>query len=266
MCYEKLLSKYDKNKCILHMHGGEMVGTTELERVYQRFIALNNYMKNNFCKNGIISKDRVDVLYNGIDLKQFFTELSMEEKKAIKEKYGLKDDDIILLFCGRLIPEKGVRELILALKQLDNIEKIKLVIIGNSAFGKNEKNKYQEELFEISKEITNNIVFTGFIHNKELYKIYNIADIAITPSMWEDASPLVIVEEMASALPIITTDSGGIPELVNFDSSIIVKRDENIVENIARNIELLIADERRREIMGIERKKSQLTVFCRELL
>ena len=223
------------------MHGGEMIGTEELEKLR--------------------NSKRVDVLYNGIDLKQFYQVISENERKIIREEYGLKPNDFVLVFCGRLIPEKGVKEIILAMKKLKNINNVKLLIIGNSAFGKNEKTKYQEELYKISKDLINNIIFTGFIHNKDLYKIYNIADAAITPSIWEEASPLVIVEEMASGLPIITTDSGGIPELVNFDSAIILKRDESLVENIARNIELLIVDENRRTRMSIERKRKKQGVF-----
>ncbi|MBR2786953.1 MAG: glycosyltransferase family 4 protein [Clostridia bacterium] len=250
MGYRELLEHYDKEKRIIHFHGGNAVGTNGYDELFGKFIVLNNFMLNQFIENGIIKKERVYILKNGIDVSKFSKKIDENEKMVIREKYGIKQNDVIILFCGRLMQEKGVKELILALKELKNKENVKLLIVGSAEFGAKNKTKYEEELEEISKEIQNNIIFAGFIHNSEMNRIYQTADIAVVPSLWEDASPLVVVEEMASGLPIIATRSGGIPELVQTDGAILVERDSEIVENIAKNIEYLIENPDKRNEMS----------------
>lgn len=248
--YSKLLENYDKEKRIIHFHGGNAVGTKEYDKLFGSFIVLNNFMLNQFIENKIIEKERVHILRNGIDVSEFSKELTNNERDSIRENYGITKKDIVIIFCGRLMQEKGVKELVLALKKLENKENVKLLIVGSSSFGSKNKTKYEEELFEIAKDISKNIIFTGFIHNSDMRKIYKIADIAVVPSLWEDASPLVIVEEMASGLPIIATRSGGIPELVEDKAAILVERDENIVENLAKNINYLIQNPNKRVEMS----------------
>ena len=247
--YKNLLEHYNKEKRIIHFHGGNAIGTKEYDELYGKFIVLNNFMVNQFIENKIIEKNRVYVLRNGINVKKFSKELTNEERDNLRNSYGIKKDDIVIIYCGRLMKEKGVKELILAIKQLKNKDKVKLVIVGSSNFGNKNKTKYEEELLEISKDMKENIIFTGFIHNEDMYKIYKMADIAVVPSLWEDASPLVIVEQMASGLPIVSTISGGIPELVE-DNALLVERDEKIVNNLSKNIDYLIENPDKRNEMS----------------
>ncbi len=247
--YKNLLEHYNKEKRIIHLHGGNAIGTKEYDELYGKFLVLNNFMVNQFIGNKIIEKNRVYVLRNGINVKKFSRELTNEERDNLRNSYGIKKDDIVIIYCGRLMQEKGVKELILAIKQLKNRSKVKLLIVGSSNFGNKNKTKYEEELLEISKDIKENIIFTGFIHNEDMYKIYKMADIAVVPSLWEDASPLVIVEQMASGLPIVSTISGGIPELVE-DNAFLVERDEKIVNNLAKNIDYLIGNPDKRNEMS----------------
>ena len=252
--FEKLLKHYDKEKRLIHFHGGNAVGTKEYDELFGEFIVLNNFMLDKFTENKIISKDRVYIVRNGIDVERFLNDITEDEKRDLRKKYGIKDDEILIIFCGRLMWEKGVKELILAIKKLKNISNIKLLIVGSSSFGAKNKTKYEEEIFNISKDIQDKIVFSGFIHNSEMNKIYQIADIAVVPSLWEDASPLVVVEEMASGLPIIATRSGGIPELVG-DNALLVERDEQIVENLSKDIEILINNPQMRKEFSINGRK-----------
>ena len=83
------------------------------------------------------------------------------------------------------------------------------------------------------------MVFTGYISYKDMPAIYNLADIAILPSMWEEPAGLTPIEAMACGTPVITTNSGGIPEYVS-DSAIVLNRDNELIENIATEIEKLI--------------------------
>lgn len=160
------------------------------------------------------------------------------------------------MFCGRTVKTKGVKELLLAVEQMKNLDKSKLLIVGNSNFAKEVKTEYDQELFDISKRIPNKVQFTGFINNDILYKIHNISDIAVVPTIGEEAFGLVVVEAMSSGLPLITTISGGIPEIVGTDDNgILLKKDEDFVSNLCKALDYLIDNKEVREKLSIAEKK-----------
>lgn len=249
--YKYLLKRFPKEKCIMHIHGIS-TGDNEFEQIYQYYIAVSNYAANHFLASGIIEKERVKVLYNGIEIEKFKRKLSLEEKRELKNKYNIKENEKVIMFCGRTVIGKGIKELILAFKRMKNINNAKLLIVGNSAFGKNIQTEFDRELIKISQDIKDKIVFTSFIPNDDLYKIHNIADIAVVPTIKEEAFGMVVVEAMASGLPLIVTRSGGIPEIVNEENAIIVDKDEFLIENIVKSLDFLVTNENKRINMGIK--------------
>ena len=84
-----------------------------------------------------------------------------------------------------------------------------------------------------------------------------MADIAVVPSMWEEPFGLTVVEAMAAGLPLITTRSGGIPEICEGVASI-VERD-NIVDNLADAIlDLYLHPEKRKQMSEASLKRSKM--------
>lgn len=247
--YKYLLKRFPKNKCIMHLHGN-LIGDKELEETYGYFLAVSKHVVNGLTKGNIIDKNRVKLLYNGIELEKFRRKLDEEEKNEIKAKYNIKENENVVMFCGRTTAQKGIKELILAFKKIRNIENAKLLIVGNSIFGKVAKTEYDLELLQISKEIEDKIVFTGYIHNDELYKIHNISDIAVVPSIAEEAFGLVVVEAMASGLPLIVTRSGGIPEIVNEENAFIIDKDEELIKNITKALDFFMENPEKKIEMG----------------
>ena len=81
-------------------------------------------------------------------------------------------------------------------------------------------------------------------------QIHAMSDIAVIPSIYDDPAPLVVMECMASGLPIITTDSGGIPEYIGKDNCICVKRDNNIIKNLEIALDSLITNDEYRKNLG----------------
>lgn len=252
--YRYLLEKFPKEKCVLHLHGN-LSGDEMTSQTYQYFLSISDYISKEFVENGIIEEDRVKLLYNGIELDKFKRKISEEEKQNLKRHYGITEEDTVIMFCGRTVAQKGIKELILALKRIENINNAKLLVVGNSIFGKNAKTEFESELAKISEEVKDKIIFTGFIHNNDLYKIHNISDIAVVPSISEEPFGLVIVEAMASGLPLIVTRAGGIPEIVNDKCAITIDRGEEMVKNLAKAIDKLIENPDQRRIMGMEGEK-----------
>ena len=120
--------------------------------------------------------------------------------QIITEKYGLHNDDY-LLFLGRLVPEKGLRYLIEAYKQLDTTKK--LVIAG----GASDAMGFAEELKEMAGDDPR-ILFTGFTQGIELDELYSNAYLYVLPSDLE-GMPLSLLEAMSYGNCCVTSD---IPE------------------------------------------------------
>lgn len=253
--YKYLKRKMKRSKFIAHLHGN-VEGDERLHKIFCKYITISNYVNNVFIQNKIINKNKSTILNNCIDIEKFNDNLHNEEEKLLLRKdLNINKDDIVITFCGRTIAEKGIKELICAFKKMKNIDKCKLLIIGNSQFGQNLQTSYDRELLKISQDIKDKIIFTGFIHNNELPKYLSITDIDAVPSIWEEPSGLVVLEAMASGLPIVTTDAGGIPELVNDKCAISIKRDENLIDNMARSLDYLVLNPELRKKMGQEGKK-----------
>lgn len=252
--YKEMMKKFPYEKNIVYLHGTALMAQ-ELQEVYKYFIVVSDYVGNIFKRSNLLTPDRIKVLKNGIDYKSFVQTISQEEKRALREKYKIQQEDITIMFCGRTVKEKGIKELLLAFKNMKNRDNCKVVIVGNSNFANEVQTEYDKQLKEIAKEVNDKVIFTGFIPNKELYKIHQIADIAVVPSMFEEAFCLAVVEAMASGLPVITTDSGAIPEIVDDTCAFMIKRDEELIQNMTEKLELLSQDEELRRKMGQNGKK-----------
>ena len=189
---------------------------------------------------------------NGIDTQYFF-----QAEPLPRNPFMLTEKDFVIAYSGRLKKEKGILQLIQAIKQVKEIVKLKLLIIGASAYGKDkEPTKYIRQLEEESEPIKDKVIFTGFINYDQMPSYLKMADIAVVPSMWEEPFGLTVVEALAAGLPLITTRSGGIPEICEGVATIIDR--ENIVENLAAAIlDLYNHPEKRKQLAaaGLERAK-----------
>lgn len=243
-----------KDRYYYHLHN-EIKSSYKCEEIIKK--CKNNIGVSNFITNqlseflNVKDKNNFSVLRNCINQEQFNQVLSYEESKKIKEKYGITDNDKVLLFTGRLTREKGIKEILLSLKKVKS-ENYKLLVVGSFFFGTEVKNKFEKELEAIIFELKDKVKFTGFIPYNDIYKIYSISDIAILPSIWDDPAPLTIIESLSCGLPIITTNSGGIPEYVNEKCALIYNRDENLIKNLSEGIDELINNNELRIKMGKE--------------
>lgn len=208
------------------------------------------------------------VLKNAIDLDKFNKKISEEERKKLRKKLGLQEDDFVVLYVGRLIQVKGILELMQAVLSIDD-EHIKLLCIGSANFGKWAFSSYERKVKKLAKDNSERIIFTGYIDNGELYKYSLLADVQCVPSLWEEAAGLVVVEAMAEGIPTIVTNSGGMVEYINENTTLIVERG-NIVGNLKKGIMYLKEyPEIRRQMSEnakIQSKKYDETIYYRNFV
>lgn len=217
-------------------------------------LAVSKFIKNEILSHLNCTPELISVLYNGISLKRFG---KSECLWSLREQLGISHDDFVFVFSGRLVPEKGIKELLLAIKQIQHLN-FKLLIIGSSFFSSDRKTSFIEELQNLSSELPN-VIFTGYIPYQKIQDYYHLANVAIVPSIGDEACPLSCIEFMASSLPLIVTDSGGMVELVDEDCAIIIKRNENIITQLKDAMINLLNNKRKCQLMGeAARKRSTL--------
>ena len=240
--WRKNYIKY-KDRYYYHCHN-EFVGTYGCKTIIKntkKILCVSNFIMKSVMKNLKIDGNRCAVLRNGIDTKIFSKLINDTDKQSIKKKYNIDEEDKILLYTGRIVPEKGIKELLQSL-QLIQHKNFKLLILGAALNNIKIKTKYEKEIEEIVKDNNDKVIFTGFINYEEIYKFYDIANIAVLPSIWNDPAPLTVIESLICGLPIITTYSGGIPEYATNGSAIFLNRDRNLIENLAHCIDYLLSD------------------------
>lgn len=237
--YEALVTAsklYGKDKVCWHLHMNPPFNP-RIDKIYGKCVAVSEYIINKYRLQTSNSKENTAVIFNGIDTAIFQQEVSKEERHQLRKSLGINDDDFVLVFCGRLVKVKGVKELIDAVLKCQNI-KIKLLIIGSSNFGNGDEGSYPMEVKKLVHDHSDQIKFTGYIDNKDIYKYHKIADVGVIPSTYADPCPLSMFEMITSGLPTIATAAGGMTEIGNADCTIFVHLD-NIVDELSRAINTL---------------------------
>lgn len=176
--------------------------------------------------------DKVRTLPNAIDTKQFLS----GDGNQIRKKYGIPNDCKVIIYCGRIDPIKGVKELILAFEKTE-INNMFLLIVGGSRFAGSEMSNYESNLRDYVLQHNLKVIFTGFIFPEQLPSFYHAADFSICPSICNEAAGLVILEARSAGLPVIATNKGGIPEYVNPNSSILIDyNQETFIDDLSNAI------------------------------
>ncbi len=181
----------------------------------EKVIALTEDEVVEYSKMGV-PRDKIVIIPNGIDLTLYNC---LPSKGAFKSKYGIPQEEKIVLFLGRVHKIKGIDLLIEAFSTLfTEMPNVTLVIVGPD-------DGYLEELQKqiMQLDIAEKIVFTGPIYGEEKLSAYVDADVYVLPSLYE-SFPNTVLEAWACGTPVIVTESCAISTAVR-EAGIVVKRD-----------------------------------------
>lgn len=244
------LKKATNAKLIYHLHNEKLDSKSEkaldIYNAATCIITVSDYIKSRVLTINHYD-EKTTTVYNGIDLHAF----SSCNHSINRNSIGLQEDDFVLVFSGRVTAEKGIMQLIEAMTLLQDLPRIKLLVIGSSFYGNDDnENSFAKALREKAAHLSDRIIFTGFIPYAQMPNYLQIADIAVIPSVWDDPFPTTVLEAQATGLPIISTRRGGIPEEVTEESAILLDTDECFVDNMATAIRDLYQHPEKRKALG----------------
>ncbi|MCL2359288.1 MAG: glycosyltransferase family 4 protein [Nitrososphaerota archaeon] len=193
--------------------GSGVVSNIELRtgKMADMVVTVSYAMKDELIGLGF-PKEKIQVSYNGVDPQKYNPEhIAKQDVARIRAKYGIKDDEYMLLFIGRLVGVKGVDKLILAMPHiLSKLPQAKLVIVGVG-----DLQEYLTNLTQITK-MGDYVKFCfDFIPEEERILHYAACDIAVFPSFYEPFG-IVALEAMSMEKPVVVGAAGvsGMREIV----------------------------------------------------
>ena len=248
--YALKLKEVSNAKLVYHLHNEKLDSKSEkaldIYNAATCIITVSDYIKSRVLTINHYDK-KTTTVYNGIDLHAF----SSCNHSINRNSIGLQEDDFVMVFSGRVTAEKGIMQLIEAMTLLQDLPRIKLLVIGSSFYGNDDnENSFAKALREKAAHLSDRIIFTGFIPYAQMPNYLQIADIAVIPSVWDDPFPTTVLEAQATGLPIISTRRGGIPEEVTEESAILLDTDECFVDNMATAIRDLYQHPEKRKALG----------------
>lgn len=236
-----------KEKLLVHIHWDGM-SNLKKDKCFSYLLPVSDYIGRQWQIGTNRNADSIKPLYNCAKIDLFSKKITENEKIELKNKLNIPIKNKVIIFTGRIVQEKGIKELLLAYKNIVT-KNVTLLIIGSANFGATTNTKYEKDVSKLISKVKKQIIFTGFIHQTELYKYYNIADIAVIPSLFQDPAPLVCIETQATGTPLIATRVGGIPEYVGENTAILIDNDSNLINNLTKEIDLLLNDQNKRKSM-----------------
>lgn len=197
-----------------------------------------------FHKGYFIPKKKMVHVPNGINLEDF-----KADKNAInrlKEKYGITENEVNILFVGRLVRGKSIHKLLHVFRKLSEKNSgVRLILAGKNYLG--------------DLNVPANVSILGQLEFKDIVALYHICDILVHPSEY-DSFPNVVQEAMACSLPVVATKTEGAKDLV-VDGATGYLTDTGNEDELAEKLELLISDRNLGVKMGRESKKRIIEEF-----
>jgi glycosyltransferase involved in cell wall biosynthesis len=197
--------------CHLHAHLGGPLGRQRsmLVRRVDTFITPSVSVRDSWVREGLPS-NRVSVIPQAVDLAKYPPPTG-ESRRSVREALGLDDTVFVALFLGRIVSGKGVEVLIRAWKQVGLApDEGQLLIVGPA---------YPADYLQHLREMSPNETCRFLPQQPDVLPVLHAADVVVVPSVYDEAFGRVVIEAMATGLPVIASDSGGIPEILSGDFS-----------------------------------------------
>jgi glycosyltransferase involved in cell wall biosynthesis len=201
----------------------------------------------------ICSTEKISVIPLGFDLSRFNENID-DKRLSFRQRYNIMDDEICIAIIGRLVPVKNHRLFIESFKRLisQTNKKVKAFVVGDG--------EVRDNLFDLCSHLglsfsyvdkpnaSAQVIFTSWI--KEVDEVLAGIDIVALTS-FNEGTPVSLIEAQAGNRPIVTTNVGGIENVVMPNKTALLCENNNIEEFSAALIKLVEMDDLRGK-MGME--------------
>lgn len=203
---DRLVAEFPATPIILHMHNEKNVVP---KFQFSQFVGCSRYICDWFLQTKI-KANNFSVLPNGVNIHRFKPS-SPEQKLKLQQIWNVPKNKFIVLYAGRISPEKGPDLLVKAMSNLPS--KYHLVMVGEWPKGDPLKSKrvaYSNQLANLIDH--NNTTIINVIPPDEMSTIYSLADLIVIPSLFEEPFSMVAIESMACGTPVLAIERGGMME------------------------------------------------------
>lgn len=192
-----------------------------------------------------ISEDRVHTIYNGVDLERFHPRSRERLGLPLRRRYDVDDATPLVLFVGSGFERKGLMFLIRGMARAGGEAKIWVV-------GKGRTRRYEKEAERLG--ISHRVAFLG--PQNDVAAFYAASDVFVLPTLY-DPFPTVVLEAMASGVPVITTSQCGAAEIIRPGEDGFVLASPDDVEGMAGYLTRLYPADRRLSMGRRAREKAE---------
>ena len=219
----------DKELRISQVYQKEKLLYAEVDKI----ICLSNFTKSLLMQEYEVPNDKLCVINNGLEDKGL--SLSENDRCILKDKLGIPINQRVVLFVGRIDEMKGIKSLIQSFKIIVKyLPDCHLYLLGDGNYF-----NYFEDIIGYWNRIT----FTGRLNRELLYEFYQVADVGVMPSFYEQCS-YVAIEMLMFNIPLLMSTAAGLDEMVeNVDKIFLEEGREGISissEKMAENIMFLL--------------------------
>lgn len=184
-----------------------------LARVSDRLIGVSQATVDDLVRLGVAPREKFGVLPLGLDLEPL-AEPAGEQRAEQRAELGLTEEDILLVFVGRVVPIKRLDLLLEALALARQSEpRLRLAIVGDGDV----RPDLERQAAELG--IAAAVCFLGY--RRELCPVFAAADLAVLSSA-NEGTPVSLIEAGAAGLPAVATDVGGVGEVVTEETGVLV--------------------------------------------
>ena len=170
-------------------------------------IAVSEETKEDVLKHFDVDENKVEVVYNGIDLEQYV----VVNETSVLDEYNIDKNKPYVLFVGRITRQKGIIHLVNAIKYLD---KDTQVVLCAGAPDTPEIGKEMEDAVKEASKTRDNIIWIDkMLDKKDVIQLYSHADVFCCPSIYEPFG-IINIEAMACETAVVASAVGGIKEVV----------------------------------------------------
>ena len=225
-----------------------------------RVLAISSVIRENVAQTTPISSEKIVTVHHGIDLERFSPD--RENRSALRRNLGITEDTIVIGFVGRFSRGKGHEEFLNAAAILaPQHPNLQWVVVGKASRG---EESYESEIREMARslELGDRILFTGF--RTDIPEIMSVFDVFAFPSHAE-AFGAVLVEAMASGLPVVASKSDGVLDIVIEGKTGILVPPKNATA-LANGLKHLAAHPETRREMGQAGRARAEKFFSRDTL